>query len=139
MDIESIGMTREQLVEASRTARENAYAPYSGHSVGAALLVSSDETPYTVFTGGNVENCNYTNTTHAEQAVIASAVGEGYTGSDFIMLSVSTEEEEGDAPCGLCQQSLAEFVPDEFPLVLDTGNGFRETTLGEAELFRIDL
>lgn len=137
MDFET-QVTEEELVSAAREARENAYAPYSDHSVGAALLVT-DGGSGKIFTGGNVENCNYTNTIHAEQAVISAAVADGFTGSSFVALSVSTDVQEGDAPCGLCQQSLAEFVSDDFPLLLDTGDSYRTIVLEEADLFRIDL
>lgn len=128
----------EMLIEESRNARDNAYAPYSDHSVGAALAVR-DGNKVTVYTGGNIENCNFTNTLHAEQASISSAIASGEDSDDFLALAVSTDVQEGDAPCGLCQQTLAEFVSDEFSLLLDTGGGYRTIILGEADLFRIDL
>lgn len=138
MDIPLNSEQEVMLMEEARDARNNAYAPYSDHSVGAALAVG-DKQNVTVYTGGNIENCNFTNTLHAEQASISSAIANGEDPDDFLALAVSTDVQEGDAPCGLCQQTLAEFVSDEFSLLLDTGGGYRTIVLGEADLFRIDL
>ena len=46
------GMTAEQLLQFAKQARENAYTPYSGFRVGAALLCKDGK----VFTGCNLEN-----------------------------------------------------------------------------------
>ena len=45
-------MTDEKLLELALDARKNAYVPYSGYAVGAALLAEDGR----VFTGCNVEN-----------------------------------------------------------------------------------
>ena len=52
------------LVESALQVREQAYAPYSGFPVGAALLSASGR----VFTGCNVENASYPLTICAERA-----------------------------------------------------------------------
>ena len=51
-------MTDEKLLELALDARKNAYVPYSGYAVGAALLAEDGR----VFTGCNVENAAYGNT-----------------------------------------------------------------------------
>ena len=51
-------MTDERLLEMAIEARKNAYVPYSGYAVGAALETKDGH----VFTGCNVENAAYGNT-----------------------------------------------------------------------------
>lgn len=137
MDISS--SVKESMVERAKNMRDNAYSPYSNYSVGAVLAVAPNDDTVEFYTGCNIENCNFTNTTHAEQVAVASAVSDGYSGDEFVCIAISTEGEDGGAPCGLCQQTLAEFVDDDFELLLDTGEKYRSVTLGDAELFRIDL
>jgi cytidine deaminase len=56
------------LYDAACKTRENAYAPYSGFKVGAALRTASGA----VFTGCNVENVAYPEGTCAEAGAIAA-------------------------------------------------------------------
>jgi cytidine deaminase len=105
----------KQLIEIAFKAREQAYAPYSGFSVGAALLCKNGQ----VFCGCNVENAAYTATICAEQTAIAKAVSEG--NQEFIALALcggmkDNKEEELDYvyPCGICRQVLSEFALADF-------------------------
>ena len=47
--------TDYELMQAAEAACENAYAPYSGFKVGAALLTGDGR----IYTGCNVENSSY--------------------------------------------------------------------------------
>lgn len=48
-------ITDEKLLQMAATARENVYAPYSGFTVGAALLEDSGK----VYSGCNIKNAAY--------------------------------------------------------------------------------
>jgi cytidine deaminase len=103
---------QNKLVQAAILARENAYAPYSGYDVGAALLTKSGK----IFTGANVENAVYPLTICAERSAIFSAVSQGER--TFSAIAVVTEN--GVAPCGSCRQVLAEFGPDILVIIAKT-------------------
>ena len=63
----------DRLFEAARLARDQAYAPYSGIKVGAALATPDGA----VFAGCNVENAAYPVGTCAEAEAIAAMVAAG--------------------------------------------------------------
>ena len=52
-------LRREELLQKAKEAREEAYVPYSGFKVGAAVLAKDGR----VFTGCNIENAAYSPTT----------------------------------------------------------------------------
>lgn len=98
-------MMDDALVRLALQARENAYAPYSHFSVGAALLCSDG----TVYTGCNIENAAYSCGICAERTAAAKAVSEGRR--DFTALAVAGSSDAMCTPCGLCRQFLYEFAP----------------------------
>ena len=115
--------SREELVALAAQARQKAYAPYSGYTVGAALLAQSGR----IYTGCNVENAVYPLSTCAERVAIVKAVSEGER--KFAALAVVTEN--GGAPCGACRQTLREFGDDIIVLIADATGAYRETTVAE--------
>jgi cytidine deaminase len=92
-----------ELLERARAARRNAYAPYSGFTVGAALAARSGE----VYLGVNVENASYGVALCAERSALAAAVTAGER--EFEAIAVAGPEGEKTLPCGICRQALAEF------------------------------
>jgi cytidine deaminase len=93
------------LYKAAEEARRLAYAPYSGFTVGAAILTDSGE----VVTGGNVENGSYGVTICAERAAVVRAVAEGHQAFRAIAVAGDTDRVETLASCGACLQVLSEF------------------------------
>ena len=94
----------EGLVEAARAVREQAYAPYSGFAVGAALLAEGR-----VFTGVNVENASYPISVCAERNAVAAMMAAGGRRVDAV--AVVTDGATPTPPCGGCRQCLWEFGP----------------------------
>ena len=115
--------SREELVARAAQARNHAYAPYSGYTVGAALLTKSGR----IYTGCNVENAVYPLTTCAERVAVVKAVSDGER--EFTALAVSTRN--GGAPCGSCRQTLREFGGDTVVVIADETGAYRETTVAE--------
>jgi len=98
----------ERLIDAARTAAANAYAPYSGFSVGAALLMSNGD----VIGGANMENASYGLALCAETVATATASAAGRL-SDIVAVGIvggmtGKEGVEPVLPCGRCRQILNE-------------------------------
>ncbi len=111
-------MTDFELVMEAMKARQRAYAPYSRHSVGAALLCTDGS----VFLGCNVENAAYGPSNCAERTAIFKAVSEGFYDYEKIAIVGGINglpHLNFCAPCGVCRQVMMEFVkPKKFEVVL---------------------
>jgi cytidine deaminase len=114
----------EEIVAAAATAREQAYAPYSGFRVGAALLAGGR-----VFTGVNVEIASYPISVCAEHNAVAAMVIGGERTIDAI--AVVTGAEEPTPPCGGCRQALWEFGRDALVVCATTGGARTTSTMRE--------
>ena len=97
-------------------ASKNAYAPYSGFKVGAALLCSDNS----VYTGCNVENAVYPLGLCAEKNAICKAVSDGKKEFKAIAIAGSKDDDftKPCFPCGACRQVMQEFCGDDFVIVL---------------------
>ena len=96
----------DKLLKAAKEASLNAYAPYSGYKVGAALLCGDG----TVFTGCNVENASYGATICAERTAFVKAISEGERQFDHVVVYSSVPQPV--SPCGICRQFMSEFGLD---------------------------
>jgi cytidine deaminase len=96
-----------ELIARAKDAMQNAYAPYSGFRVGAALECADGS----VFLGCNVENAAYGDTVCAERTAVLKAVSEGRR--EFVRIAVAAPTAEDYClPCGSCLQVLREFSAD---------------------------
>ena len=124
-------MNETELIELACKGREQAYTPYSGFRVGAALLTRSG----TVYLGCNIENASYGPTNCAERTAFFKAVSERER--EFEAIAIVGGPGEGRtgemcAPCGVCRQVMMEFCdPKTFRIILENGGGKVRTFLLE--------
>ena len=106
--LEECSEVEKNLIEAAKSATKRAYAPYSGFSVGAAVLLGNGE----IMTGNNQENAAYpsglcaerttvffSNAAYPDQKIEAIAVAAWHKG-EFTSDAIT--------PCGACRQVLLE-------------------------------
>jgi len=118
-------MEPSQLAVIARQAQENAYSPYSGLKVGAALITNRGN----IYTGANVENASYGLSICAERLAVFQAILNGDRGLDT--LAVVSSSPGYIYPCGACLQVLAEFAPDIKVVVANENQEIREYYLNE--------
>ena len=114
-------MTNAELILEAKKARTHAYAPYSHHSVGAALLTKSGK----IYHGCNIENAGFSPTICAERNAFFKAIYDGEREFDRIAVVgglEGTDENAPCAPCGVCRQVMMEFCnPETFKIILANG------------------
>ncbi|MCX5774375.1 MAG: cytidine deaminase [Fusobacteria bacterium] len=111
-------MTDKELVELAIKAKENAYNPYSGFKVGAALLTEDG----TLYTGCNIESVSFTPTICAERVAVSKAISEGHR--KIVKIAIASDlESDFIYPCGVCRQVLCEFMPSEGHIIVSKPNG----------------
>ena len=111
-------MNDRELLRIAKEASLNAYVPYSGFPVGAALECADG----TVFTGCNVENAAYGDTICAERCAVVKAVSEGQR--SFTRIAIYGEGQGYCMPCGTCRQVLSEFSPEMEVLCAKAGGAY---------------
>ena len=132
-------MTKEHLATMAKGAMEQAYSPYSGYKVGAALLCKDGS----VYTGCNVENASFTPTCCAERVAFFKAVSQGVKKFQKIAIVGAPADREPDKfimPCGVCRQVMLEFCDDDFEILVTDGNEIKSYRLGDIMpgAFRLD-
>lgn len=115
----------KSLVKTALEARQEAYAPYSGFRVGAALLCEDGR----VFTGVNVENAVYGSSICAEQVAVVKAVSEGCR--RFEAIAIIADGPTPCPPCGSCRQFLAEFGAETLVIMANTSGEIKKAKLSE--------
>ncbi len=122
-------MTDADLIAAARAAALKAYAPYSGFSVGCAILSADGR----LVTGANMENACYRLGICAEQSALTTA--QHVFGLDQIAriavaggngLGATLEGTQSVTPCGGCRQALLEasqLAGRDFEIICASGDG----------------
>ncbi|MEL6265896.1 MAG: cytidine deaminase [Pseudomonadota bacterium] len=100
------------LTAAALAARENAYAPYSGFAVGAAVRDEHGR----IHAGCNVENAAYPQGQCAEATAIGAMITAG--GRRITAAAIAGPDHTVCSPCGGCRQRLAEFAPPDTPVTV---------------------
>jgi len=106
----------DRLIKEAEEAKKHAIAPYSGFTVGAALVTDGGR----IYRGCNIENPSLMLSFCAERSALIKALTEGER--DFKAMGIVSGDGRYCFPCGGCRQMLAEFAPDiEIYLVSDKG------------------
>lgn len=103
----------KNLINIAKTARKNAYTPYSNYKVGCALLTKSGK----IFSGCNVENDGLMSIC-AERVAFVKAISEGETEFEALLVLGGKEELIYTAPCGYCRQFISEFCDKNFEIYI---------------------
>ncbi len=123
-------MNEKELCREAVDAMKNAYAPYSGYKVGAALLTEKGK----LFAGCNIENAAYTPTVCAERVALFNAISSGERNFTAIAVAGGKDGVISGAfpPCGVCRQVMAEFCAPDFTVLVVTGeDSYKKYTLNE--------
>lgn len=123
-------MNEKELCKEAVDAMKNAYAPYSGYKVGAALLTEKGK----LFAGCNIENAAYTPTVCAERVALFNALSSGERNFTAIAVAGGKDGVISGAfpPCGVCRQVMAEFCAPDFTVLVVTGeDSYKKYTLNE--------
>ncbi len=108
-DAGELGPEDSLLLDLAKKATGNAYAPYSGFRVGAAVRLANGET----LTGSNQENASFPAGICAERVVL-SAASALYPRTSVTGMAISFYHEGGNnakpiSPCGICRQTITEY------------------------------
>lgn len=123
-------MNEKELCKEAIDAMKNAYAPYSGYKVGAALLTEKGK----LFAGCNIENAAYTPAVCAERVALFNAISSGERNFTAIAVAGGKDGVISGAfpPCGVCRQVMAEFCAPDFTVLVVTGeDSYKKYTLNE--------
>ncbi len=106
--LEELNQNDQQLLILARKTAQNAYAPYSGFMVGAAVEMANGEQ----ITGSNQENMAYPSGLCAERVALFTA-GSHFPDVPIKTLAITAINKEGQipavaAPCGACRQVMLE-------------------------------
>ncbi len=111
----------KSLLDSARQAAQQAYSPYSGFRVGAALRLTNGE----IVTGANVENVSYGLTICAERSALVRAVSQFGPDIRVEAVAIANLNDAPSPPCGACRQVLAEFAGPDTRVAFPAADGVR--------------
>ncbi|MDB5260793.1 MAG: cytidine deaminase [Adhaeribacter sp.] len=99
----------QHLLSQAQKATQLAYAPYSGFSVGAALLTVDGN----IYLGNNQENAAYPSGLCAERTALFS-LRANYPDKQIVKMAITARRTNNPdfiaaLPCGACRQVMAEY------------------------------
>ncbi len=113
------------LIAAAWKAREQAYAPYSGFAVGAAVQTASGQ----IYGGCNIENVSYGLSNCAERTAMFQAIAHGER--QLVRIAVCADTSDPVAPCGACRQVMQELGPQMEVILVNQAGAQIVTTVEE--------
>lgn len=131
-------MTDVELIEKAKEAARASYSPYSGFTVGAALITKDGK----LYLGCNIESASYSPTCCAERTVFFKAVSDGERQFSKIAIvgGKGLDFKDFCPPCGVCRQVMKEFCGEDFTVILGkNGEEVKTLTLGELLPFGFGL
>ncbi len=107
-NLEELSGNDQKLLKLARQTTQNAYAPYSGFRVGAAVEMANGEQ----VAGSNQENMAYPSGLCAERVALFAA-GSKFPDVSIKSIAVTAVNKDGKipavaAPCGACRQVMLE-------------------------------
>lgn len=114
-------MDLDEVIKAALEAREQAYAPYSGFRMGAAVLTAGG----TIITGALVENVSLGLAMCAERVALFATVASGERSTTLVVASPRTSGAL-TFPCGACLQVGLELGGRELVVVAVDPDGTSE-------------
>jgi cytidine deaminase len=108
LDPEELDHIEQALMSSAQAIAKQAYAPYSGFHVGAAVLLENGE----VLQSSNQENVSFPTGVCAERLALSYA-GANYPNHAPIMMAIVAQRAGEDtwagvSPCGICRQTINE-------------------------------
>ena len=98
---------------------DKSYSPYSNIKV-SSIIVTTDGKE---FKGVNIENSVYSPTMCAERSALCSLITEGYGIGDVEEVHVLSSVIKPLYPCGVCLQSISEFMNFEKNIFIYKNDG----------------
>lgn len=121
----------QNLIKEAKKAALKAYSPYSGFSVGAAVLLDNNE----IISGSNQENAAYPSGLCAERVAMFYANAQ-YPDTKTNTIAICAKNKNGFIsdpvpPCGACRQVLIETA-ERFK------NNIKVILYGQSKIYVID-
>ncbi len=123
----------KKIIDRLKKLAEKSYSTYSHYRV-SSILFSEDGKEYY---GVNVENASYSLTICAERNAFFNAITSGER--KFKEIYIYADSDTLPFPCGACLQVMAEFVDDDFKVIIVSNKEKREYRFGELFPKRFEL